>query len=191
MTDGWYSIRAHIDEYLSSFIQSGRIKVGTKLLCNAELVGSEEGIDPLDFDESKCSQSIPMALELHANSTRLAKWDSKLGFVNPKHFRQGKGFFMIKSLNDVIPGGGPLPLVDVLVCRKYNRLFYRKYGSFDNDDFKVGKATILTEAEEERFRKERDNRREELTEKKVDSLEKEALNVCANLQHILFFVSFH
>jgi len=82
VTDGWYSVPAILDEALSSFVHSGRITIGSKIVtCGAILLGCEEGIDPLDDSYCSYSKRCPVALKLTANSTRLAKWNAKLGFV--------------------------------------------------------------------------------------------------------------
>lgn len=49
LTDGWYSVQAHIDFEMNKLLHNGIVKVGTKLMiCNAELIGAGEGIDPLE-----------------------------------------------------------------------------------------------------------------------------------------------
>ena len=186
LTDGWYSVPAKLDSNLTSFVENGKIRVGSKLLCNPQLVGIESGIDPLDVNYCSARKDCPVTLNLFANTTRLAKWDAKLGFVNPSAFRQGNGSFAIKSFADVIPGGGPLPIVDVIVCRCYARLYYRKHVTQSQSLLiSGGNSNFLTEAEEDRARKQNEVARQRAIEKFVESKEKE---ICKVRHHTCFIV---
>lgn len=47
LTDGWYFIKATIDNMLSKLVYDGKIVVGNKIVtCGAELVNCEQGIAP-------------------------------------------------------------------------------------------------------------------------------------------------
>ena len=47
VSNGWYAVPAILDGVLSNLVGSGKIRVGSKLvICNAQLVGSDDGIDP-------------------------------------------------------------------------------------------------------------------------------------------------
>ena len=49
MTDGWYSIRVLLDEYLQHLVNSGKIFIGQKLyIQGAELLGSDQAVSPLE-----------------------------------------------------------------------------------------------------------------------------------------------
>lgn len=51
LTDGWYRVQGLIDFEMNILIHKCVVKVGTKLMiCNAELIGAGEGIDPLDVN---------------------------------------------------------------------------------------------------------------------------------------------
>ena len=167
LTDGWYSIQAVLDSHLQSFIEQDKIKVGTKLLvAGAELAGSEDGVDPLDASYQPSRSSCPVALKLVANATRRAKWDSRLGFVKPtRQIQSHDGLLLIRTMGDVIPGGGSLPLMDLIICRRFPRSFLEKGPD--------GTSTILTEAQEERRRREFDERRHREMEKISEAAEKE------------------
>ncbi|KAH9373611.1 hypothetical protein HPB48_014792 [Haemaphysalis longicornis] len=106
LTDGWYGIRAELDEPLSELVSTGRIFVGLKILTSgAELVGSSEACPPLEAPPDA-------ALKLSYNSTRRARWDTRLGyFVVPRPFRV--------SLSSLHPKGGLVGRVDCLVIRAY------------------------------------------------------------------------
>ena len=48
-TDGWYSIPLVIDSAMTNYVQSGKIKEGTKIITyGAELLESEKGFYPLE-----------------------------------------------------------------------------------------------------------------------------------------------
>ena len=167
LTDGWYSVQAVLDSHLQSFVEKEKIKIGTKLLvAGAELAGSEDGIDPLDVSYQPSRSSCPVALKLVANATRRAKWDARLGFVRQtRQIQSQDGLLLVKSMGDVIPGGGSAPLMDLIICRRFPRLFLEKGPD--------GTSTILTEAQEERRRREFDERRHREMEKISEAAEKQ------------------
>lgn len=165
LTDGWYSIPANLDDHLSSFLHKGKILVGTKLLCIAEMVGAEDGIDPLDSTYDSSRRNCPAALRLHVNSTRLAKWNAQLGFLHPSTLSSENGLLITRSFIDVIPGGGPLPLIDVIVCRRYNRLFLRKCRDSNRKDKTAKLTMILSEAQEEKVKERKESLRQHSIEK--------------------------
>ncbi|XP_075544738.1 uncharacterized protein LOC142578920 [Dermacentor variabilis] len=106
LTDGWYSIRAELDEPLSRLASAGHLFVGLKLLTSgAELVGSADACAPLEAPKDA-------ALKMSYNSTRRARWDVRLGyFAAPRPFRV--------SLSSLHPKGGLVGRVDCLVIRAY------------------------------------------------------------------------
>ena len=147
LTDGWYGVQAELDPTLGHFVENGRIAVGTKLMVsNAVLKGSPDGIDPLDDTYSSTKSNCVAGLCLSANSTRLAKWYAKLGFVPPtKTQRENRGVFLVKSLSNVIIGGGNLPLIDLMVSRIYPRLYLEKTGKPANSS---SRPPVLSVSEE-------------------------------------------
>lgn len=53
LTDGWYSIKAQLDEPLTAMLHKGRLTVGGKLIIHgAQLVGSQDACSPLEAPES-------------------------------------------------------------------------------------------------------------------------------------------
>ena len=113
VTDGWYSVPAVLDMPLKRMVQCGKISLGTKLMTyGSELIG---GCDPSHPLES----SPAMALRLHANSTRRARWFSKLGYQRVPHP------FPV-TLSSVFPDGGLVGCVDVVVARVYPLLCMEK-----------------------------------------------------------------
>jgi hypothetical protein len=144
LSDGWYAVPAILDSVLSNLVGSGKIRVGSKLMiCNAQLVGSEDGVDPLDDDYFSDRRDCRIALRITANNTRLAMWDAKLGFVHPKFTSQQGGSLLVKTLSGIFPDGGTVPAIDLVLCKVYPRLYL--------EQLKNDKAVVtnhLTEAEE-------------------------------------------
>jgi hypothetical protein len=172
LTDGWYFIQAAFDAKLAEFVQNDIIRVGTKLLVsNAQLVGAEDGIDPLDEEYNPTDPSCKVGLMLTANSTRLAKWDAKLGFVKTRVDQAPKGLLRVKRISDIIPGGGNIPLLRLVVLRRYPLLFYEKRHTTEQDG--QVRNPVLTEAEEDQRRMEFEKRMLKAVEKLTESLERE------------------
>ena len=123
VTDGWYSLPALCDEPLTKKVADGHIRVGSKLMvCCSGMMGQQGGVEPLDVwcnrpaslcDKSKiivADMGTAPILELKFNSTRPAPWYMKLGFVPRRPI-------MYKRLTAVIPSGGRIPYLDVVVLR--------------------------------------------------------------------------
>jgi breast cancer 2 susceptibility protein len=165
LTDGWYEIEAALDTLMGSLITKGIVRVGTKLLVShAVLRGAEQGIDPLDADYA----STRPYLVLTANSTRLAKWDSKLGFLRVSSAPLGPKFCPVKRVSDIVAGGGDVHFLRLLVMRRFP-IMYLERGS-------TGKTT-LSEAEEDEKRRELERRRTRAIEKLSDAVTKEVEKV--------------
>ncbi|KAL7527870.1 hypothetical protein ACHAXR_002175, partial [Thalassiosira sp. AJA248-18] len=82
LTDGWYAVSTLLDSVLTNLVEQGKVKVGAKLMiCNAQLVGSDDGVDPLDDHYFSDRRNCPLFLKISANNSRLARWDAKLGFT--------------------------------------------------------------------------------------------------------------
>lgn len=144
LTDGWYGIRAELDEPLSKLVSTGRIFVGLKILTSgAELVGSSEACAPLEAPPDA-------ALKLSYNSTRRARWDTRLGyFVVPRPFRV--------SLSSLHPKGGLAGRVDCLVIRAYPVMYLEMLPN--------GMGVMRHEAEERVIAAKHDKLRAAFTEK--------------------------
>ncbi|CAN8006278.1 unnamed protein product, partial [Ixodes hexagonus] len=106
LTDGWYSLRAELDEPLCKQVSEKRIFVGQKLITSgAEIIGSADACTPLEVPNE-------VALKLNFNSTRRARWDAKLGYLRARQpFRV--------SLGSLHPKGGTVGRVDCVVIRAY------------------------------------------------------------------------
>ncbi|XP_053278900.1 breast cancer type 2 susceptibility protein isoform X2 [Pleuronectes platessa] len=106
LTDGWYAIKAQLDEPLTAMLHKGRLAVGGKLIVyGAQLVGSQEACSPLEAPES-------LMLKICANSTRPARWDTKLGF-----HRDPRPFLL--PVSSLYSNGGPVGCVDITILRSY------------------------------------------------------------------------
>ncbi|KAL6115874.1 brca2 [Pungitius sinensis] len=106
LTDGWYAVRAQLDEPLTAMLHSGRVAVGGKLIVHgAQLVGSQEACSPLEAPEA-------LMLKICANSSRPVRWDAKLGFhKDPRPF--------LLPLSCLYSSGGQVGCVDMIVLRSY------------------------------------------------------------------------
>ncbi|KAL2250360.1 UNVERIFIED_CONTAM: Protein BREAST CANCER SUSCEPTIBILITY 2 B [Sesamum indicum] len=109
LTDGWYSVKALLDELLSQKLASGKLFVGQKLrIWGAKLCGWPGPVSP--FEASKTT-----SLLLHMNGTYRCHWAERLGFCKsagvPLAFRCIKGT------------GGTVPSTLVGVTRIYPVLY--------------------------------------------------------------------
>ncbi|KAH8921269.1 hypothetical protein BT69DRAFT_349329 [Atractiella rhizophila] len=102
LTDGWYFMRATVDDSLRRAISKKKLQVGHKLeIFGAKTLGPREGIDVLDaYDMS--------SLEISGNSSTLAKWDARLG---------RKAATPILTLRSLTQDGGFIPILDVQIFR--------------------------------------------------------------------------
>ncbi|PWA28040.1 hypothetical protein CCH79_00012146, partial [Gambusia affinis] len=106
LTDGWYAIKAQLDEPLTAMLHKGRLAVGGKLIIHgAQLIGPQDGCSPLEAPDS-------LMLKICANSTRRARWDAKLGFhTDPRPF--------LLPVSCLYSNGGPVGCVDIFILRNY------------------------------------------------------------------------
>ncbi|KAG9439694.1 hypothetical protein H6P81_019859 [Aristolochia fimbriata] len=105
LTDGWYSVNAHLDAALSRKLLDGELFVGQKLrICGARLCG---WIGPVSSLEA--SQTVSFLL--HVNGTYRAHWAERLGF--------SKGFVTPLAFRCIKPAGGPVPRTLVGITRVY------------------------------------------------------------------------
>jgi hypothetical protein len=143
LTDGWYSVPAAPDDEICYRIANGGIRIGTKLLVsNSAMTGFDDGVDPLDDCFDPARPSCSPVLQLAANSTRIARWNAKLGRVS-KSPTAHDGVLLVKRLADVKERGGPLPLFDVRVLQRYPLMFLGKSARPGDSKFRV-----LTEQDE-------------------------------------------
>jgi BRCA2, oligonucleotide/oligosaccharide-binding, domain 1/BRCA2, helical len=170
LTDGWYSIRAYPDSKLCNFIETSKIRVGMKLcISNAIMMDNPNGVDPLDDVYDVNNTSSPY-LTFHTNSTRIARRDSRLGFVRPScNISCPQEIFCIRSLLDVFDDGGPLPFVIVNIVSVSSMLYL--------DRNNRGKGRILTVAEETERVTQLQKRQQLVFDKNLDDIQKECMEV--------------
>ena len=149
LTDGWYSLNAHIDSHLAALVANAKIFVGQKLrLWGAELVGLSDPCPPLETPDD-------VWLKLTVNGTHRAPWDSKLGYQKRSPTRP-------VSLAGIYMKGGVIPCVDVVVMRCYPIRF--------QDVLPSGQKVVMNQVEKEQL----DRGRRDEAQRKVDSLTSES-----------------
>jgi breast cancer 2 susceptibility protein len=154
VTDGWYSINAILDDYLTKHLHAGKIVCGTKLhVFGAEIVGSEQAKSPLDV-------TATTMMRLRLNGTKRSQWYTQLGF-------QKQGAFII-PLRALRANGGDVAKVDVFIQRVYPLTFSEKYM-----DTKTVRNTRGEEVASDRFNERRRTFIEQLAAKLTDEREKE------------------
>ncbi|KAI0354580.1 hypothetical protein OH77DRAFT_1496552 [Trametes cingulata] len=124
VTDGWYRLRASVDLPLARAIRRGRICIGTKLaVSGAKLTGDrKEACEILEAYDNTC-------LELTGNSTNLAPWHAKLGFVKDP---------FIATLDKLTPDGGVVPALDIIITKTYPIAFLEFVRNEDGSTSRIG-----------------------------------------------------
>ncbi|KAJ8503827.1 hypothetical protein OPV22_004713 [Ensete ventricosum] len=113
LTDGWYSLDALLDVWLSKQLAAGKLFVGQKLrICGAGLCGWVGPVSSLE-----ASKTVHMLI--HINGTYRAHWDEKLGFC--KRISTPLAFSCIKV------SGGKVPRTLVGVTRIYPVLYKERF----------------------------------------------------------------
>ena len=113
LTDGWYSIKARVDNAMIQLYREDKIRVGTKLVIHgAELIGHPSPCHPLEAPESS-------SLRLHTNMTRRARWWSRMGLIP----QRGP---IPAQLGTVFVGGGLVGRVSVVISRIYPLIYFEK-----------------------------------------------------------------
>lgn len=112
VTDGWYGIKAVVDEHLSHLISTKKIFPGMKLhVFGASIIGNDQPMSPLEIDSSTM-------LKIQYNGTRLARWYSCLGFQRDRS--------PLVKLGSLKSSSGMVPKIDVIVQRIYPILYVEK-----------------------------------------------------------------
>ena len=121
LSDGWYSIGCKVDQVFSKLV------IGTKLVTfGAELTNHDEACTPLEAPNPSPEQT---KLKIHFNSTRRARWDTKLGYHNFPS--------LPTSLNKLVASGGCASELTLYLARKYPIVYQmdsKKYISQRNYD---------------------------------------------------------
>lgn len=123
LSDGWYSIwTSKLDDSFWDLVEAKkRIFEGMKIeISGATLTGGQDGIPALEA-ASKDSQC---RLMISRNSSRPARWDTKLGFICTAN----RAVAFLKHLHQVHPQGGSVPALSLIIDRVYPLLFREESG---------------------------------------------------------------
>jgi BRCA2, oligonucleotide/oligosaccharide-binding, domain 1/BRCA2, helical len=193
LTDGWYSVIAQPDIPLCRLIKKSVLRSGTKILVSdATLVGDDEGVDPLDQSYDATQNDNAPYLRLTVNATRLAHWRSKLGFLKPsRQLKENGGMLLVRKLQDVVDGGGSIPLLELTVKKKYQILYLAPSDSRPEKhmDVESSHSRFLTAEEELNRREIMDKMQINLVEKLSREVEAEVSQVCKRFQACPFDLS--
>ncbi|CDZ97877.1 rad51-associated protein brh2 [Phaffia rhodozyma] len=149
LTDGWYKIKANVDDCLTRAVKRGKLRVGCKVGMNGVRLEAKEGGAPplLSFSSTY--------LTLTGNTTSLARWDAKLGF-QPRPF--------IACLTSLSPDGGLIPTMDIVILKCF------PIGYVDAVDLASGAPPGFPRGEkEERALQDKWNDRQEAEKQKIAS----------------------
>ncbi|XP_063372193.1 breast cancer type 2 susceptibility protein homolog [Cydia amplana] len=150
LTDGWYCVRACLDRMLVRMVTTGAIAVGTKMaVCGAELINCEQGVAPWEDTSS-------VRLKLHGNSTRRARWFTRLG---------PRTDLIQCPIGAAKADGGKMAATRVVVTRVYPPLYVEKM-----DD---GSTVTLSERLEQIRQMKYESERQIIMEKLYEEVEKE------------------
>ncbi|KAF7436471.1 hypothetical protein PC9H_003304 [Pleurotus ostreatus] len=155
VTDGWYRLRARVDEPLARAIRAGTIRVGRKLAVAGARLSSERK-DPMEILEAYNS----VQLVLSGNSSHLAPWHAKLGFQ--------RGPF-VSTLNSLTHDGGVVSVMDVVVIKMYP-IAYIEF--LENEAGEKSREGPRTESQEAAVMEKWKRRREVEASKLREELEK-------------------
>ncbi|KAH9058304.1 hypothetical protein EDB87DRAFT_1685476 [Lactarius vividus] len=104
LSDGWYRLRARVDEILARAVRRGVIRVGRKIAISGASI-------PRDVEPCEVLEAYDrVELIITGNGTHLAPWHTKLGF---------QPYPAIATLNSISPDGGMIPCLDLIVTKVY------------------------------------------------------------------------
>ncbi|CAA0836257.1 Protein BREAST CANCER SUSCEPTIBILITY 2 homolog B [Striga hermonthica] len=152
LTDGWYSMKALLDEPLSQKLASGKLFLGQKLrIWGAKLSGWVGPVSPFEAYQTT-------SLLLHMNGTYRCHWAERLGFC--KHAFGPLAFRCIKET------GGAVPSTLVGVTRIYPLLYREKLSN--------GSFVVRSERIEAKALQMYNQRRDTIVEGIISSFQREA-----------------
>ncbi|KAI8459935.1 BRCA2, oligonucleotide/oligosaccharide-binding, domain 1-domain-containing protein, partial [Phakopsora pachyrhizi] len=131
LSDGWYKIKATLDQVLERVVSRKKLKVGYKLALSGvsfentssnTMKSSKSDINKGRLD-LELEEVDDLKLHLEGNSTARATWHEPLGFRTRPWFA---------SLRSLTHDGGRIPLVDVLITEIFPAMFI-------SDDLKMGR----------------------------------------------------
>ncbi|KII94288.1 hypothetical protein PLICRDRAFT_99668, partial [Plicaturopsis crispa FD-325 SS-3] len=161
VSDGWYRLRAQVDEPMARAVRRGLVRIGRKLAVAGAKLSSERK-DPSEILEAYNSTK----LVLSGNSCHLAKWHARLGFqMGP----------FIATMHSLSPAGGCVAVMDIIVKTAYPVAFLEFIEDEDGQKHREGPRSESEEAQvSERWKVRRQLCQSKLRlelEKKLDKLE--------------------
>lgn len=119
LTDGWYAIRAQLDEPLTAMLRNGRVAVGSKLIVHgAQLVGSQEACSPLEAPEALMLKVLSGAAE-HKSLYLSTRRSCKLFIVFVSDLRQQQQTRSMGCETGVPQGSEALPASALLFVQQW------------------------------------------------------------------------
>ncbi|KAG1754940.1 uncharacterized protein EDB91DRAFT_1214138 [Suillus paluster] len=117
VTDGWYRLRARVDQPLARAIRKGHIKIGRKIAVAGARLSAErkDGQEVLEAYESN-------VLVLAGNSSHMAPWHAKLGFQRS---------LFIATFNSLTPDGGNVAVAAIEII-KFHPVAYIEFIEDEN-----------------------------------------------------------
>jgi len=115
-----------------------------------------------DFIGSFIDFSVTICISGHQG----ARWDAKLGFCN-----FSLGAIVPAQFSNIHPDGGPVPLVDLILCRVYPILY------FEDASSQGGSKRILNESQEALTRRIFESNHQLAIEKIIEQNERETVEV--------------
>lgn len=82
--------------------------------------------------------------------------------------------FLVKSLSDIFPDGGSIPAIDLVICKRYPKMFREQMKDIVTQNITY---THLTEAEEASRQSDYDMNHQRASEKYADTARKECSEV--------------
>ena len=82
--------------------------------------------------------------------------------------------FLVKSLSDIFPDGGSIPAIDLVICKRYPKMFREQMKDIVTQNITY---THLTEAEEASRQSDYDMKHQRASEKYADTARKECSEV--------------
>ncbi|KAH9170557.1 hypothetical protein EDB89DRAFT_1977284 [Lactarius sanguifluus] len=104
LSDGWYRLRARVDEILARAVRRDVIRVGRKIAISGASI-------PRDVEPCEVLEAYDrVELIITGNGTHLAPWHTKLGF---------QPYPAIATLNSISSDGGMIPCLELIVTKVY------------------------------------------------------------------------
>ncbi|KAF8527565.1 hypothetical protein BU17DRAFT_39718 [Hysterangium stoloniferum] len=161
ITDGWYRLRAKVDESLARAARNKVLRTGRKIACSGARLDSSKK-DPMEILEAYDS----VRLILSGNSTHLASWHTSLGFQSTP---------FVATLRSLTPDGGGVPLLDLIITNIYPIAFIEfitlSTGEIIREGPRIEKDEAIEEARWQAKRTREAAKLQESLEKRLDKLE--------------------